>query len=154
MQPNHVLILTGVLVAVALVPPPMPQLILPIASPSAGGETGTLLISSDVIELTSEQEAAMDQIAADVNAQIRAILTSDQLEQLQQALKSGETFQTAFAALDLSQQQQAVLVTIFRSADSQIQQLLSPDRQQLPSRLNQTPTRSSAIQVSFNTETL
>jgi Spy/CpxP family protein refolding chaperone len=92
------------------------------------------------IELTIEQQKAFNRITSLLNNQIATILTSDQNEVLQEAIRNGGSLSDSLLSLDLSNQQKTDLQDAFQTAQQQVMGLLTPQQQQqLLRHLRQQP---------------
>lgn len=83
------------------------------------------------LNLTPEQRTRMAEIRTQTRAQMEAVLTPQQREQLNAATQeSGQRRRGAFANLNLTPEQQAQIRQIRQSAKSQMRSVLTPEQQQ------------------------
>ncbi|HEY9880909.1 MAG TPA: hypothetical protein V6D29_20795 [Leptolyngbyaceae cyanobacterium] len=82
------------------------------------------------LDLTSEQQAQMDQIRQDVRSQIADVLTPDQKARVQEGRANGESPREIFESLDLSADQRSQLQDIRQSARSRAAEVLTPEQRQ------------------------
>lgn len=82
------------------------------------------------LNLTSEQQAQMEQIHQDARSQIADVLTPDQKARVQEGRANGESPREIFESLDLSTDQRSQLQTIRQSARSRAAEVLTPEQRQ------------------------
>jgi periplasmic protein CpxP/Spy len=96
--------------------------------------------ANDPIQLTPPQVAKIDQIRAQTRAQIEAILTPKQLETLKTALGNRQGVNSAFAAMNLSADQQNRMRQVIQTSQQQIANVLTPAQKERLRQLQQNRT--------------
>lgn len=74
-------------------------------------------------QLTPQQQSRLQEIRTNSLQQVEAILTTEQQQQFQNALASGQEMRPALANLNLSQEQQTQVQGVMQSMKQQKQQL-------------------------------
>lgn len=85
---------------------------------------------SDILNLTPEQQAKMQQIRQSSQAQIDNILTAEQKTKLRAAKENGENRRQVFASLNLTTEQRSQMQEIKRSSREQMDAILTPEQRQ------------------------
>ncbi|MBD3880327.1 Spy/CpxP family protein refolding chaperone [Phormidium tenue FACHB-886] len=110
----------AVLGAIALIP-------ILVKAQSALPELARL---SQQINLTTEQRDQLQQMRQDTRAQLEALLTAEQNQQLQTALANGTPLWEAIESLNLTEAQSAQGQEILQAAHAERQSVLTPEQQQ------------------------
>lgn len=76
-------------------------------------------------QLTPQQQSRLEEIRTNTLQQVEAILTTEQQQQFQNALASGQKMRPALTSLNLSQEQQTQVQTVMQSMKQQKQQLFN-----------------------------
>lgn len=86
--------------------------------------------SSDILNLTPEQQEKMQQIRQSSQAQIDNILTAEQKAKLTAARENGENPRQVFGSLNLTAEQRSQMQEIKRSSREQMDAILTPEQRQ------------------------
>lgn len=89
------------------------------------------------IQLSEQQQQKIASIRANVRDQIKNVLTKQQRDQIESAMKAGQPPQQAFAALQFTQKQQQDLQRIMKSSQEQMEAVLTPAQKQELARYRQ-----------------
>ncbi|MFH7028308.1 MAG: Spy/CpxP family protein refolding chaperone [Heteroscytonema crispum UTEX LB 1556] len=96
--------------------------------------------ANDPLQLTPPQIAQIDQIRAQTRADIEAILTPKQMETLKTALQNRQGVNDAFAAMNLTSDQQRRMREAIESSQQKITNVLTPAQKQRLMQLQQNRT--------------
>lgn len=89
------------------------------------------------INLTEEQKSQIEQINKDTRTQMENVLTQEQKQQLQSAMKNRKDPRAALANLSLSDAQKTQLQEIMQSAQSQIEAILTEEQREQLQQMRQ-----------------
>lgn len=119
--------------------------LLPAPSAQAGpanSDSGRPAHSRPELNLTPAQQAEADRLRQAERAQIEAILTADQIAQLEAARANGERPRQAFESLNLTEAQRSQIQAVRQASRQQFEALLTPaQRQQLEQHRENRPQR-------------
>lgn len=82
------------------------------------------------IELTPSQQSQLETLSQQTQSQLDNLLTSEQKEQLNNALSQGNDLRTAVRSLNLSRQQRRQMRNIFQTLRSQLNTILTSEQKQ------------------------
>jgi hypothetical protein len=82
------------------------------------------------VDLKSHQRVYLEQLTHQTLPQIRVVLTPNQVQQFDAALKQGQSVREAIFALDLSMSQRFKLTSQLQSVRSKLTTVLTPKQQQ------------------------
>jgi periplasmic protein CpxP/Spy len=96
--------------------------------------------ANDPLQLTPPQIAQIDKIRAQTRADIEAILTPKQMETLKTSLQNRQGVNAAFAAMNLTQDQQKRMREAIESSQQKIANVLTPAQKERLIQLQQNRT--------------
>ncbi len=82
------------------------------------------------LNLTSEQQAQLQQIGRETRSQMQTILTPAQRETFQSAIASGKSVQQAVRSIDFSPSQRSKVRSIMQSHRQKVQNILTEEQRQ------------------------
>ncbi len=109
----------------------------PVPTPTLDVAT-KLIPVMDQLNLTSQQQDQMMDMARSTQTQIQAILTEPQQQSIQASLQNGATLRSAFMTLGLTRDQALQIHSVFQDLQNQMQVILTPDQLAQMEELRQT----------------